>query len=149
MTPTSISTDRRDLLRRLGAAPDRVARAARAAKRRAVPDGEWSAREIVLHLVAVENEVFQRRLRQLAEEIDPHWTWTEPGVAEGPGTETVDDALALFETSRRRTLDLVAGLDEAGWARSGTHATYGVLDVAGLLRVAADHDDDHLATLER
>jgi hypothetical protein len=142
------STDRRDLLGRLAAAPDRVAGAARAAERRVVPDGEWSAREIVLHLVAVEGEVFQRRLRQLAEEIDPHWDWTEPGVATGPGTETVDGALALFETSRRGTMDLVAGLDEAGWARSGTHATYGVLDVAGLLRVAADHDDDHIATLE-
>jgi hypothetical protein len=143
------STERRDLLSRMAAAPNRVAKVARATDRRAVPDGEWSAREIVLHLVAVEGEVFQHRLRQLAEEIDPHWDWTEPGVAEGPGTETVDGALALFEASRRRTLDLVAGLDEVGWARTGTHATYGVLDVAGLLRVAADHDDDHIATLER
>jgi hypothetical protein len=43
----------------------------------------------------------------------------------------------------------LTALDEAGWARSGTHATYGALDVAGLLRVAADHDDDHIAVLER
>ncbi len=40
-------------------------------------------------------------------------------------------------------------LDDAGWARFGTHVTYGVLDVAGLLNLAIDHDEDHLAGLAR
>jgi hypothetical protein len=42
----------------------------------------------------------------------------------------------------------VAAFDDAGWARTGVHATYGRLDVAALLRLAADHDDEHLAALE-
>jgi hypothetical protein len=44
------------------------------------------------------------------------------------------------------TLD---ALDEAGWARTGTHATFGVLDVAGLMVRAIDHDDEHLRSFER
>ena len=33
--------------------------------------------------------------------------------------------------------------------RYGTHTTYGVLDVAGLLDLAIDHDEEHLAGLAR
>jgi hypothetical protein len=32
-------------------------------------------------------------------------------------------------------------------ARTGTHDTYGVLDVAALLRLAIDHDREHLASV--
>jgi hypothetical protein len=31
--------------------------------------------------------------------------------------------------------------------RAGPHDTFGVLDVAGLMTVAADHDDEHLPSL--
>ncbi len=134
---------------RLAVAPERVALAARAAEPRPVADGEWSAYEIVLHLAAVEEEVFHRRLRQLAEERDPHWDWTEPRFGDGFVAPTLESALDVFRLRRAETLAHLDALDEVGWARTGTHATYGVLDVAGLLTVAADHDDDHLATLER
>ena len=53
--------------------------------------------------------------------------------------------LAAFAGGARRDLATVRALDEAGWARFGTHATYGRLDVAGLLRLAIDHDEEHLA----
>jgi hypothetical protein len=43
----------------------------------------------------------------------------------------------------------VTALTSADWARTGTHATMGVLDVAALLRVAIDHDDEHLASIDR
>ena len=39
--------------------------------------------------------------------------------------------------------------DYDGWDRTGVHETYGRLDVAGLLRVAIDHDEEHLAGLAR
>lgn len=42
---------------------------------------------------------------------------------------------------------MLEALDDDGWSRRGTHQTYGELDVAGLLRVALDHDDHHLAAL--
>ncbi len=103
----------------------------------------------MLHLVAVESEVFQARLDDVAARSDPHWSWVEPGTAEAPDGATLEDAIARFGAGREATLRRVAGLDEAGWSRSGTHDTYGVLDVGGLLRLAHDHDLEHLATLER
>ncbi len=140
---------RAGLRARLAAAPGRVALAARSAESRPVPDGEWSAHEIVLHLAAVEAEVFHRRLRQLAEERDPHWAWTEPRFGDGFVAPTLDSALDVFRLHRAATLAHLDALDDAGWARTGTHATYGVLAVLDLVTIAADHDDDHLATLER
>lgn len=141
---------RAELLGRIAAARDRIEAAARAAERAgdAAP-GEWSAQQVVLHLVAVETEVFQARLDDVATRDDPHWSWVEPGTAEATEGETLNEAIARFGAGREATLGRVAGLDEAGWSRSGTHATYGVLDVGGLLRLAHDHDLEHLATLER
>ena len=42
---------------------------------------------------------------------------------------------------------MLDALGPEGWSRTGTPDTYGVLDVAGLMTVAADHDDEHLASL--
>ncbi len=141
---------RAELFARLAESRERIEQVARSADRGGEPPaGAWSAREVVLHLVAVESEVFQPRLTDLATDPDPHWRWTEPGTFDGPGGESLDGALALFADRRDATLARVAALDEAGWARAGTHETYGRLDVAGLLRLAHDHDLEHLATLDR
>jgi hypothetical protein len=146
---------RAEQLGRLAAARGRIAAAARAAERADdappgdAPSGEWSAHQVMLHLVAVEAEVFQARLNDLETQAQPHWTWVEPGTADAPETETLDEAIARFGACRDVTLRRVAELDEAGWSRSGTHETFGLLDVAGLLRVAHDHDLEHLGALER
>jgi len=138
---------------RLGAFPARLVTVARAvAEAEAVsgsPDGEWTPRDVVAHLVTVEGVVWQARLDTLRPgPAEPAWTWTEPGPIADPSAATLDGALALFEAGRGLTLLRLAALDGAGWARAGTHATFGRLDVAGLMRVAADHDEEHLAALE-
>ena len=53
----------------------------------------------------------------------------------------------MFARRRAKTVATVSALDDAGWARFGTHETYGRLDVAGLLRLAIDHDEEHAASL--
>jgi hypothetical protein len=145
--------DRVELLRRLASAPDRVALAARgrAASDEAdggPPPGEWTARETVAHLVSVEIAVWQARLDSLDAGGTPAWAWTEPGPASDPEAATLEGALGLFAALRARTFARVADLDEAGWARAGIHATFGRLDVAGLLGVVVEHDEEHLAGLE-
>ncbi|MEO8230309.1 MAG: DinB family protein [Chloroflexota bacterium] len=141
---------RAELVGRFAAARGRIEAAARAAERAGDPaPGEWSAQQVVLHLVAVETEVFQARLDDLEGEDHPRWSWVEPGTADAPDGATLEDALVRFGACRAITLRRVAGLDEAGWSRTGTHETYGLLDVGGLLRLAYDHDFEHLATLER
>jgi hypothetical protein len=129
--------------------PDRLAGAARAAADRPGTPGEWTPAEVVRHLIAVEDEVWQSRLARLAAEDRPHWPWTEPGLAPGFDGRPLDDVLTAFADARAATAATVRALDEVGWERSGTHDTYGVLDVEGLLRIAIDHDGDHLAGLDR
>jgi hypothetical protein len=132
------------LLAAFAAFPDRFAVAARAAADRPVPDGQWGPSEVGRHLVAVERVVWHVRLEEVATQDDPHWDWTEPGPSpdlEGAALETV---LATIAQVRARSVAIVRAFDDAGWARSGTHATAGVLDVAGLLRMANDHDEEHL-----
>ncbi|MCJ7709605.1 MAG: DinB family protein [Chloroflexi bacterium] len=151
-TDTAPGGGRQGLLARLAAGPSRVASATRRVAATeagaGAPPGEWTPREVVAHLAAVEADVFQPRLDQLASERDPVWAWTEPGPLDTPDTASLGSALETFAALRSGTLARVTGLDEAGWSRTGTHATYGRLDVAGLLSVLVDHDEEHLAGLE-
>ena len=138
-----------ELVEALAAFPARLAAAAKArvAEWRPFPEGQWGPIETVRHLIAVEQEVHRARLTQLAKQEDPHWTWTEPGLAPGFDDASLLEVLTVFARRRAKTVAIVRTLDEAGWERYGTHETYGRLDVASLLRLATDHDSEHLASL--
>jgi hypothetical protein len=95
--------ERAGLVDRLRSGPCRVAvlapaAAARAGQRR---DG-WSEREIVAHLVRVDREVFQVRLRDLARTPDPHWSWVEPGAE--PGHASLASLVARYAAVREATI---------------------------------------------
>ncbi len=141
--------ERDALLAELADAPRRIGLAARASDRSSVPlpPGEWTAAEAVRHLIAVEREVWRARLDRMLDEDEPTWTWTEPGPDEATAGLPLEGVLEAFAAAREGTLGRVRGLDEAGWARVGVHAVYGRLDVAALLAVARDHDEEHLAGL--
>lgn len=142
-----MSDERRaDLRRRLADVPNRLATGARAAANRPVATGEWTPSEVTRHLIAVEEEVWHPRLRQLATEDRPRWAWAEPGQWPGEPGASLDDLLAIYARQRTTTIAILDELGEAGWARTGEHATYGVLDVAGLMDRAIDHDDEHIAS---
>lgn len=140
-------TDRAGLSAALAGFPERLTTAARSVAGRPVPDGEWTPEQVVRHLIAVEVEVHQSRLHDLATVADPRWDWTEPGPWPGEPALDLGALLARFGALRRATLDTLAALDDEGWARTGTHAHFGVWDVAGLIRNAVDHDAEHLAGL--
>lgn len=149
MTPDAAR--RATVLARLASAPDRLAAEARrvtaAEAVSGTPAGEWTPAQVLAHLVAVEGAVWQARLEMLEGPGEPVWTWTEPGPVDDPRAATADGAIELFTRARTATLGRLAALDDAGWSRTGLHATYGRLDVAGLMTVAANHDDEHLAAL--
>ena len=127
--------------------PDRFAQAARAAETHQFADGEWGPSEIARHLIAVEHEVWWTRFSSIINEYEPRWGWTEPGLEPGLEAATLDEILNRHAEVRARSVAILDGFDEAAWARTGVHATYGRLDVAALLRIATDHDAEHLASL--
>ncbi len=143
------TVDRSAILAAMAAFPDRVAAAARAVAHRAVPAAEWSPEQVVRHLIAVEREVHQARIRDLATVTDPQWEWAEPGPWEGAPELDLHGVITLFAEARAATLATLRALDDAGWARSGTHTTFGTLDADGLARNAVDHDEEHLGGLAR
>jgi hypothetical protein len=132
---------------RLAAFPAALGVAARGAPQEPPAPGEWTPSEIVRHLIAVEEEVWHPRIGQLQTEEHPRWRWVEPGQWLGAPAAGLDDVLATHAQVRAATLALLDDLGPGGWARTGTHDTYGVLDLAGLMTVAADHDDEHLESL--
>ena len=132
---------------RLAAFPEALARAAHAAPQEPPAPGEWTPSEVVRHLIAVEELVWHVRLGQLSTEEHPHWAWVEPGQWLGAPGADLDAVLAAHRAARDRTLAILDSLGADGWLRRGSHDTFGELDVAGLMTVAADHDDEHLASL--
>lgn len=143
-----MADDRAVLLATLASFPGRLGVAARrAAVGPPPPAGEWGPAEVVRHLIAVEREVHQARLHDLSTQDAPTWSWTEPGPWPGEPTLTLDGVLARFAADRATTVRMLETLDDAGWARTGTHTRLGVWDVAGLVRNAVTHDEEHLAGL--
>jgi hypothetical protein len=141
MTP-----QQRTVRNQVASVPDRLAAAARAANPEPPAPGEWPPTDVVRHLIAVEEEVWQPRLRQLIAENEPHWPWAEPDRWLGSPDASLDDLLAVHADRRATTIGLLDALFEAGWERSGVHEVYGRLDVAGLMRKAVTHDEEHIAS---
>ncbi len=148
------SLDRAELLAAFAAVPARFAAAVETLPRD--PDaprpGRWSVREEILHELVVECVVWWRRLDDLAARAadapdGPHWPTTEPELGDEPDARVTAALLRAFASARADTVARLEALDDAGWARSGTHAKHGRLDVAGLVRLALSHDEEHLAAL--
>ena len=142
------ASPRRALVTALAGYPHRLANAAHDAATRPTVDGEWTPAEVVRHLIAVETGVHQARLLDIAIDDGPRWDWTEPRPWPGEPDLDLEGVLERFAAMRAVTVATVKALDGGGWARAGIHATYGRLDVSGLLRLAIDHDEDHLRGLE-
>ncbi|HEX2756188.1 MAG TPA: DinB family protein, partial [Candidatus Limnocylindrales bacterium] len=124
--------ERARLLDAVAAVPGRLAAAARTASPEPPAPGEWTPSDVVRHLIAVEIEVWHPRLAQLETEDHPSWPWVEPDRWTAEPEASLDRLLAAYADARSTTVATLGALDDAGWARTGTHATFGVLDVAGL-----------------
>jgi DinB superfamily len=144
-----VTPDQRQVRDRVAAVPERLASAARAASPEPPAPGEWPPTDVVRHLIAVEEEVWHPRLRQLVAEDDPHWAWVEPDRWQGTPGATLDELLTIHLALKTMTAAMLDDLGDAGWAKTGVHATFGRLDAAGLMAKALDHDDEHIASLER
>ena len=104
----------------LASFPERLASAARAAVGRPVADGEWTPELVVRHLIAVEADVHQARLRDLATTDRPEWSWTEPGPWTGESELGLDGVLERFAAARDETLATLRSLDARAGRGSGT-----------------------------
>ena len=85
-------------------------------------DGGWTPVRIVVHLAAVDAEVWTPRFRQLAAHDHPTWVWTEPDLA-GRADPSPDEAAEAFGGTRAALMAAFAamspGVDGGAGATDG------------------------------
>lgn len=110
--------------------------------------GAWTLRDIAAHLAATETECFEPRIRAMAAGERPEFEYYSNDERDFDGT-SLQSALTQWTEGRDRLIDFVRGLSAEERARPGVHTKFGELTVDGYLRIALDHDRDHLRSLER
>lgn len=112
--------------------------------------GEWSPHQVLAHVAAVESQAFVPRLKRIASEEHPdlpNWdegAWMATQYDAGGDAETWLD---MFETARQEGLDLVQGLAEDDWNRTGRHPSHGDRTLQWWVEYSVSHTDDHLDQL--
>lgn len=118
--------------------------------RRPAPDA-WSVAEVLHHLA--DAELHQAvRLRQMLAEDRPAWAqWDQEAYAAGLlyDVRPAADALTLVLSIRHVNARLLASLSPDQWARTAVHPTEGEVDVAGWVRIAAEHLKGHVLQARR
>ena len=114
-------------------------------------DGSWSAREVVHHLADSEMRSAIRLRRLLAEDEAVILGYDEAGYATRfhYADRPMEPALAAFRASRSTTAQILARLDDADFARTGTHAESGRYGVEDWLRIYARHAHEHADQIRR
>jgi uncharacterized damage-inducible protein DinB len=108
---------------------------------RAPRPGEWSVAEVVRHLVEGDRDTFVPRLRRMLAETRPVFEARRPEAGDASDLATLRD---VFVKARGQAVELLAGLDAAGWRREGVSPSRGALTVERYALTMADHDTEHL-----
>jgi hypothetical protein len=112
--------------------------------------GEWTAREVVHHLADSELTSAVRLRKLLAEDSPVIPRYDENAFARLLHYDRpVDADLDAMEAARRSSLELVESLDEAEWARAGTHEESGPYSVESWLQTYANHPFDHAEQIRK
>lgn len=144
------SSEKAGLIARLADVPRQVREAIRVNGVHAARHGEWSTQATAGHLWRTERQVWQARLEELENKENPYWEWWDPerfDWEEDFGSTDLNVLLDAYEFLRGETCRYLRELPDEDWVRQGMHSKYGVLDVAGLMEKAFEHDQQHLVTL--
>lgn len=154
MTHATEQAERDEVVARLAAIPDRIARATAGwdAARLATPPaaGEWSAQAILAHLRAADDILSPRAYMVLVRDNPPLASYDERRWAAIAGYEQANfsAALALYAARRAELVVVLRRIAPDDWARTGIHETRGPVTLLALMRGLADHEEEHAAQLE-
>lgn len=111
-------------------------------------EGEWSAAEIIGHLL--DDEIVNGfRLRMVLTAEQPPYPGTDPEAWARLPKPPLDQLWEAWEGVRAYNLWLMRGIPRTDYGRIGLHAEQGPETVETLLRKNAGHDLAHLNQLER
>ncbi len=112
--------------------------------------GKWSIRQIVCHLADADLVGADRFRRVIAEE-NPTLVWFDQDAwAEKLDyrTRKLSHALDMFRRIRAESYELLKGLSEEQYARTGTHSKDGTVSLLDLLRHFAKHAEGHARQIQ-
>ena len=111
-------------------------------------EGKWSAHENLAHLGQF-HALIRERARLIAQKDTPTFARYVP--EQDPGTTAWMEKpsarmLSDFAEERARLLADLRALPQEAWSRTGTHAAFGTLTLAGWLNFWLAHDGHHIMT---
>jgi len=114
-------------------------------------DGEWSARELVVHMAEMERRyvAWLERIVRLEEPRIEAFDADSIDPAECDQTASPFDMMDEFAVLRRQAVYLLWTLDDADWDRRGIHPYLGPLTLMQVAREMNEHDLAHLWQLRR
>jgi hypothetical protein len=116
---------------------------------RPAPD-KWSAREIVHHLADSEMRSAVRLRQLLAEDAPTITAYDQEEYARRLFYDRpVDASLLAFRAARDTSAQILDRLNEAQWARQGTHSESGAYGVTRWLTIYATHAHNHADQIRR
>jgi len=114
-------------------------------------DGGWTPREVVHH-VADSEMTSAIRLRRLVAEDDPlivGYDGDEFARRLHYDRRPIEPALEAIAGARATTAQILAGLTDAEWGRTGTHSEDGPYGVERWLEIYAAHCHEHAGQIRR
>jgi hypothetical protein len=144
-----------DLVQQLAATPSTLAHLVVEASDEQLdqaPVGEWSARTILAHLRDDEFLVLRMRCERMLSEENPTFpdfdekAWA---ASRNRARDRKEELLGDFALQRQASLNMLANLRPSDEHRGGRHAEYGPFTVRSWVEHWVEHDDTHVAQIER
>jgi hypothetical protein len=117
------------------------------------PEGGWSTRETLAHLVDAERA--HRRFVQAVLAGQPvHLEgfdldrWNEEHVARR-AHQSVAEILEALHVERQATLDLLPTIPDDAWERQGDHPALGEVSLVQVIRIIGVHERQHLQEIRQ
>jgi hypothetical protein len=108
--------------------------------------GEWSFRDVAVHMATVEQECHLERVRRIATEEQPHFAYYL-NTGRDFSHLTLEVALQQWATTRQELIEFVHALSDEQLALTGTHDTFGTVTVLDILHEMVKHDVAHIEEL--
>jgi uncharacterized damage-inducible protein DinB len=111
--------------------------------------GKWSTLEVVCHL-ADSDQAWCHRIKRTVAEDRPlliGYDETRFAAALGYHDRDLEDELAAIESMRRQLGRTLRALPESAWSRPGIHNERGLVTLAEMVRIEADHVAHHVRTI--
>lgn len=113
-------------------------------------EDKWSVRQITCHLADSESVAVMRFRQLIAEENPALMGWDQNAWAAKLGYEKrkISQALEIFRTLRLANYELLKDQPAEAFERGGTHSTRGPMTLLQMLRLLAEHAENHAKQIQ-